>query len=133
MSMSTSTEIDTIRQIARDLVEHCRTQTTDDTPLWKKHFAKDFVSVEGDGKSFTGVDEVLKKHEQWSSDVTMHDASVTGPFIGPSGFSVIFDMDVESRSGRFPRMQMREIANYTVRDGKVVREEFRFDPSMCGG
>lgn len=133
MTMSTSTEIDTIKRIANDLVDHCRKQTDDDTPLWDKHFARDFVSVEGDGKTFTGVAEVLKKHEQWHGDVTMHGGSVTGPFIGPSGFSVIFDMDVESKSGQFPRMQMREVGEYTVKNGKVVREEFRFDPSMCAG
>lgn len=129
----TKNQTDTIRQIATDLVEHCRKNTNDDTPLWDKHFARDFVSVEGDGQSFTGKEQVLAKHKQWHADVINHGATVTGPFVGPSGFSVIFDMDIESKSGAFPRMQMREIADYTVENGKVVREEFRFDPAMCSG
>ena len=133
MSMSTSAETDTIKRIANDLVAHCRSGTNDDTPLWKKHFSKDFVSAEGDGTCYIGHDEVLKKHQQWHSDVVMHGGEVTGPFVGPTGFSVIFDMDIESKSGQFPRMKMREIADYTVKNGKVVREEFRFDPAACGG
>jgi len=117
-------------KIANDLVEHCKSGTNDDTPLWDRHFADDFESVEADGMSFKGRAAVEAKHKQWNDDVTMHSVEVTGPFVGPSGFSVIFDMDVESRSGKFPRMQMREVAVYTVDGGKVVREEFRSPPEM---
>lgn len=131
--MSTMTKDTTVATIAKDLVAHCKSGTNDDTPLWDKHFAPDFVSVEGDGMTFRGRDEVLRKHKAWHDDVIMHGGDVTGPFVGPTGFSVIFDMDVESKSGKFPRMTMREIADYTVEDGKVVREEFRFDPAMCQG
>ncbi|MEZ6165492.1 MAG: SnoaL-like domain-containing protein [Phycisphaerales bacterium] len=131
--MSTATSNEAVTKIAKDLVAHCKSGTNDDTPLWDKHFAPDFVSVEGDGTCYTGREEVLKKHQQWHDDVIMHGGDVTGPFVGPTGFSVIFDMDVESKSGRFPRMNMREIADYTVENGKVVREEFRFDPAMCEG
>ncbi|MEX0877226.1 MAG: SnoaL-like domain-containing protein [Phycisphaerales bacterium] len=131
--MTMTAQNDAIKQIAMDLVEHCRSGTNDDTPLWDKHFAPDFVSVEGDGKTFKGREELLAKHKQWHDDVTMHGGDVTGPFVGPTGFSVIFDMDIESNSGMFPRMKMREIADYTVENGKVVREEFRFDPAMCQG
>lgn len=131
--MSTMTKDTAVAQIAKDLVEHCKRGTNDDTPLWDKHFSPDFVSVEGDGTTFKGREEVLKKHKEWNDDVIMHGGDVTGPFVGPSGFSVIFDMDVESKSGKFPRMTMREIADYTVENGKVVREEFRFDPAMCQG
>lgn len=130
---SMSSSITTVAQIAKDLVAHCKTGTKDDTPLWDKHFTPDFVSVEGDGTVYSGREEILAKHKQWNDDSIMHDVAVTGPFVGPSGFSVIFDMDVESKSGRFPRMNMREIADYSVEHGKVVREEFRFDPAMCGG
>tara|TARA_R110000782_G_scaffold19101_14_gene52128 strand:- start:25590 stop:25997 length:408 start_codon:yes stop_codon:yes gene_type:complete len=128
-----SNQTETVRKIANDLVEHCRKNSDSDVPLWDKHFAKDFVSVEGDGMTFTGKDQVLAKHQKWHADVVNHGTTVTGPFVGPSGFSVIFDMDIESKSGAFPRMKMREVADYTVENGKVVREEFRFDPAMCQG
>lgn len=126
-------QADTIKQIANDLVAHCRSNPKDDMPLWNKHFADGFVSVEGDGMTFSGKEQVLAKHKQWHADVVNHGTTVTGPFVGPTGFCVIFDMDIESKSGAFPRMKMREIADYTVQNGKVVREEFRFDPAMCAG
>ena len=124
---------DAVKRIADDLVAHCRSNPKDDTALWDKHFADGFVSVEGDGMTFSGKEQVMAKHKQWHADVVNHGTTVTGPFVGPTGFCVIFDMDIESKSGAFPRMKMREIADYTVENGKVVREEFRFDTALCQG
>jgi len=53
----------------------------------------------------------------------VHSAKVGGPFVAGDKFVVQFDIDVsEKASGK--RMQMSEVGIYTVKDGKVAREEF---------
>lgn len=132
--MSTMTQDPTIVSIANDIVEHCNTGDHNadyveyDGKIWDKHFAEGWTSIEGDGKVYTGRDEVSAKYREWQKGVTVHDCQVEGPFIGKSGFSIIFDLDMESKDGSFPRMRMKEVANYTVEGGKVVKEEFCYAP-----
>lgn len=131
-----STTASTITQIANDLVAHCKIQAEDfvehDTKLWDKHFAENWTSIEGDGGVFKTRDEVIAKYKKWQSEVTCHDCKVEGPFVGQNSFSVIFDLDMESKVGAFPRMQMKEIATYTVENDKIVKEEFCYHcPESC--
>jgi hypothetical protein len=58
----------------------------------------------------------MKNHE-------VHNAKVGGPFVARDKFVVRFDIDVtEKNSGQ--RFQASEVGIYTVKDGKVVHEEF---------
>ena len=115
--MTTSADTETIKQIASDLFNHCKNgdESMDyveyDSKLWDKHFAPGWTSIEGDGKVYTGRDEVSAKYREWQKGVTVHSCKVDGPFVGQSGFSVLFDMDMESKDGSWPRMQMKEVAN----------------------
>lgn len=131
----TTTAPETITQIGNDIVEHCKIHAEDivahDTKIWDKHFAESWTSIEGDGKTYTGRDAVIAKYKEWEQAVTMHGCEVTGPFVGPNGFSVIFDIDMECKKGSFPRSNMREVANYTVENGKITHEEFRYPPMNC--
>jgi len=132
--MGTTTHDSTIAQIAKDLVEHCKggEESMDyaeyDAKLWDKHFAEGWISIEGDGTSFKGRDEVVAKYRKWQDETTVHGCEIEGPFIGRSGFSVVFEIDMEPKNGSFPRMKMKEVADYTVENGKIVKEEFRFIP-----
>lgn len=133
--MTTTTA--TIAQIANDLVAHCKAGEPDvdfvehDSKIWDKHFAENWTSIEGDGKTFVGRDAVIAKYKEWQAGVTCHSCEVTGPFVGQSGFSVIFDLDMEANDGSFPRSKMKEIANYTVENGKIVKEEFCYQCPDC--
>jgi SnoaL-like protein len=132
--MTTATA--TISQIANDLVAHCKTPAEDfiehDSKLWDKHFAENWTSIEGDGGVFNTRDEVVAKYKKWQDEVTCHDCKVEGPFVGQNSFSVIFDLDMESKVGAFPRMNMKEVAIYTVENGKIVKEEFCYQcPESC--
>ncbi len=134
VSMST-TQIESVTQIANELVAHCKSPCEDmlehDAKLWDKHFVEGWTSIEGDGRVYTGREEVGAKYKKWESEVTCHSCEVTGPFVGPSGFSVIFDLDMEPKDGSWPRMKMQEIAEYTVENGKIVKEEFRYPAGAC--
>ena len=93
----------------------------------------DCVSVEaaamGDGSRETkGLAGIRGKHDWWYGAHDVHKATAEGPFLfGDDRFALIFDMDVTNKeSGQ--RMQMREVGVYTVKNGKIVREEFFYPP-----
>ncbi len=139
--MTTATQDKTITTIAKDLVAHCKAgdESMDyveyDSKIWDKHFADSWTSIEGDGKTYVGREAVIAKYQEWAKNITCYGCEVEGPFIGTDGFSVIFELDAECKQGTFPRMKMKEVANYTVENGKIVKEEFRYIPmdACCGG
>ena len=65
---------------------------------------------------------------RWYGAHDVHQVSAEGPFLfGDDQFSLVFDMDVTNKeSGE--RMQAKEVGVYTVKDGKIVREEFFYSP-----
>jgi len=91
------------------------------------HFSKDLVSCEGlgVGMEWRGRRAVDEKNAWWMQEHIMHGGSAEGPFVGSTGFAVRFTMDVETKSSG-ARESMEEIGVYTVRDGKIVREEFMY-------
>lgn len=88
---------------------------------------REITSVEGVGVSmaWTGKPAVEAKNHEWMSDHVIHGASAEGPFVGASGFAVRFRMDVETKSTGERRV-MDEVGVYTVKNGKIVREEFMY-------
>ena len=97
-------------------------------------FADDVVSVEavampGTQQEIKGLAAVKGKHEWWLANHEIHSASVTGPWPHGDRFVVGFQYDVTNKpSGK--RMKMDEVGPYTVRNGKIVREEFFYDAEM---
>ncbi len=95
-------------------------------------YAENAVSVEaaaqpgGMGDTFEGIAAIRAKHDWWNGAHEDHGGEVSGPFFhGKDKFSLIFDMDVTNKEAG-ERMQMREVAVYTVNDGKIVHEEFYY-------
>jgi ketosteroid isomerase-like protein len=94
-------------------------------------YAKDAESVEAMSTpempaTMKGVTAIKKNNEWWFANHEIHGGSSKGPFPNGDRFAVIFDFDVTAKSGPMAgkRMQMEEVALYTVRDGKIVKEEF---------
>lgn len=91
-------------------------------------YSDDIVSVEagappGQSRESKGLPAILGKAEWWASNHEVHGATVEGPLVAGSHFSVVFKMDVTFKpAGK--RFQMEEVAVYKVADGKVVYEEF---------
>lgn len=87
------------------------------------------VSVEsaappGGSAQAAGLDAIRGKWAWWEDNHTVHETRASGPYLhGTDRFGVIFAMDCTFKpTGE--RTQMQELAIYTVRDGKIVREEF---------
>ena len=73
-----------------------------------------------------GTDAIRKKNEWWFANNELHGGTVKGPFPNGDRFAVQFAFDVTPKNGPMAgkRMQMEEVGLYTVKGGKVVREEF---------
>lgn len=84
-------------------------------------------SVEGVGVGlgWRGLPAVEAKNAEWMSQHTVHGGSAEGPYVGSTGFSVKLRMDVEVKATGARRV-MEEIGVYTVKNGKIVREEFMY-------
>lgn len=116
-----------LKDIAEALVAGCRNGR--ETENLDKLYAPDAVSVEatdmsGHGRSTVGLDEIRGKHRWWHETFEVHEASVDGPFLhSPDRFAVIFEVDATMKASG-ERSRMREVALYTVSEGRIVREEF---------
>ncbi len=91
-------------------------------------YAKDIVSMEahamgGNSAETHGIEGVRAKTEWWEQNMEVHSWKVSGPFVAHDHFVVQYDIDVTDKNSK-KRMQMSEIGFYTVKDGKIVREEF---------
>lgn len=96
----------------------------DDAPAYQALWADDIVSLEphgGDGARVEGRAALLAKHAWWEAHATMHSFVTEGPFVFGDQFALHFTMDVTMQG---ERVQAREIALYTVRDGKIAEERF---------
>jgi hypothetical protein len=55
--------------------------------------------------------------------MNVHSFDVQGPFVAHDRFVVLYDADVSDKKTN-QRHKMSEVGVYTVKDGKIVREEF---------
>jgi ketosteroid isomerase-like protein len=94
-------------------------------------YSPDVVSVEAQGSEempavMKGLPAVRGKNEWWFANHEVHRSEAKGPFPNQDRFAVIFDYEVTPKIGPMAgkRVPMEEVALYTVKDGKIVREEF---------
>ena len=113
-------------QVAKKVVELVRNQA------WREAvdtlYDKNIVSVEArtmDGSSpeTRGIDGVRGKVDWWVDNMQVHSFKASGPFVAHDRFVVQYDADVTDKGSK-KRFQLSEVGVYTVKDGKIVREEF---------
>lgn len=114
-------------EVGRQLVEMFNSRT-DERKIWQAIFAKNWDSVEGEGTNlvFEGRRAVLAKNEQWSAANAIITQKAEGPYCGSTGFVVRYSIELQDRASG-ARQTMEEMAFYTVKNGKIVREEFFYD------
>lgn len=96
-------------------------------------YGADIVSVEAMSTpempaEMRGIEAVRGKNQWWLDNHEIHSASAEGPYPHGEKFAVKYAYDVTAKAGPMAgnRMKMDEVAVYTVRDGKIVREEFYY-------
>ena len=91
-------------------------------------YDKNIVSVEasgmgGESPEKRGVDQVRGKIDWWVNAMEVHSFKAKGPFVAHDRFVVQYDADVTDKNSK-KRRQLSEVGVYTVKNGKIVREEF---------
>jgi hypothetical protein len=91
-------------------------------------YDKNIVSVEasgmgGESPEKRGIDQVRGKIDWWVNTMEVHSFKANGPFVAHDRFVVQYDADVTDKNSK-KRMQLSEVGVYTVKNGKIVREEF---------
>jgi len=99
---------------------------TKDRDIWDAWWDNDRIaSIEGDGSTWTGRKALEAKSEAWEAENEVTSFEVKGPFVGATGFSMHFTVGITNKATG-EKMDMAEVAVYTVENGKVVREEFMY-------
>lgn len=121
-------------EVGRKLVEYCRNGLN--LEAISSLYSDDIVSVEamesptGDVPAeIRGIDKVVAKNKWWYDNNEIHHAEAEGPFPHRDRFAVIFEYETTAKAGprQGQRSRFQEVAVYTVKDGKIVREEFFYD------
>ena len=124
--------MDDAKAVGARLIEFCRNGLNIDAI--SSLYSNDIISVEAVGSDevpaeMRGIDEVVKKNKWWYASNEVHHASAEGPFPHHDRFAVIFHYETSAREGprKGQRIKFDEVAVYTVKNGKIVREEFFYD------
>jgi hypothetical protein len=91
-------------------------------------YHRDIVSIEAAGmpempREQRGLKAVLGKAKWWNENHVIHGGTVDGPWPHDDRFICHFTFDVTMKSTG-QRIKLDEAALYTVKDGKIIREEF---------
>lgn len=91
-------------------------------------YAEDVVSVEArDGEDGSpevrGIEAIRGKVRWWLDAMEVHSWKTSEPFVAHDRFVVQYDGDFTDRESK-TRRQVSEVGVYTVKNGKIVREEF---------
>ncbi len=91
----------------------------------QRFWHEDVSSIEamGEPAALHGRAAVAAKMQAWGEAHEVHGFSVTGPFLNDDQFALYMTIDVTIRATG-QRMEMLEVALYTVHEGKVVEERF---------
>src|SRR6266403_4292244 len=86
------------------------------------------VSVEaypaGGGSPETrGKEGVRGKIDWWVKAMEVHSFKASDPFVGHDRFVVEYDAEVTDKQSK-QRRKLSEVGVYTVKNGKIIREEF---------
>lgn len=99
-----------------------------ESEIWAKWFSPRLVSIETmptGGMAWHGLKAVKAKGEAWMQENAVHGVEVEGPYAGATGFAVRYTMTIEHKpTGNTTTMS--EVGVYTVKNGKVILEEFMY-------
>jgi len=109
-------------EVAKKVVELVRKQAWYDA---LDLYDDNIVSVEADpgSQETKGKEGVRGKIDWWVSAMEVHSFKTGEPFVAHDRFVVQYDADVTDKKSK-ERRKLSEVGVYTVKNGKIVREEF---------
>jgi len=117
----------TTLEVGQQLVALCKQGKNDEAV--ETLYSPDIVSVEAASSpdmpaEVRGMKTLKERSQWWRSNHTIHTQTAEGPFPHGDRFIVRFTYDLTSKPMGNKRIQLDEMALFTVADGKIVREEF---------
>lgn len=121
------------KEVGQKLVELC--QKGENVQAIDSLYSQDVVSIEASTGTdhpmaeIKGIDVVRKKTQEWGANNEVHSGEVQGPFPNGDRFAVIFKYEMTPKNGpmKGKRMTLHEVGIYTVKGGKIAKEEFFYD------
>jgi len=113
-------------EIAKKVVELVRKQAwyeAFDTLYDDNIVSVEAFSMSGGSPETRGKEGVRGKIDWWVNAMEVHSFNASEPFVAHDRFVVQYDADVTDKSSK-RRRRMSEVGVYTVKDGKIIREEF---------
>lgn len=121
----------TTQEVANQLVKLCREGKFEQ--VLTELYSPDIRSVEPEGSTWPtvqGMAEIIKKGEIWTTMVEeVLDSEISEPIVADSFFSITMKSRVKVKDTPEP-IRMDEVCVYQVQDGKVVLEQFFYQPMM---
>jgi hypothetical protein len=111
----------TTEEVAKKVVELVRKQAWYDA--LDTLYDQEIVSVEATAPESRGKEAVRGKIDWWVNAMEVHSFKTSEPFVAHDRFVVQYDADVTEKESK-QRRQISEVGVYTVKNGKIVREEF---------
>ena len=113
-------------EVAKKVVELTRKQAWYEAldSLYDDNIVSVEASGMGGGSPETrGKQGVRGKVDWWVNAMEVHSFKASEPFVAHDRFVVQYDADVTEKQSK-QRQKMSEVGVYTVKNGKIVREEF---------
>lgn len=115
----------TTQEVANRLVALCREGKYEQAQ--RELYTSDAKSIEPEEtqgmQTVQGLDAIIEKGNLFQATVQeWHGGSVEGPLLAGNIIALTIKLDVTFKGGN--RTSMDELAVYTVKDGKIVQEEF---------
>ena len=108
-------------EVAKKVVEFVRKQAWYEA--LDQLYADDIVSIEATAGETRGKEGVRGKIDWWVNAMEVRSFDASEPFVGNDRFVVQYDAEITDKKTK-ERRKLSEVGVYTVKNGKIVREEF---------
>jgi SnoaL-like domain len=112
-------------EVAKKVVELVRKQAWYEAldSLYDDNIVSIEAGLDGGPPEMRGKEAVRGKIDWWVNAMEVHSFKASEPFVAHDRFVVQYHADVTDKETK-GRRKMSEVGVYTVKDGKIVREEF---------
>lgn len=127
--MSTATAPSAAQDLGKKLVALCqqgKNQEAIDTLYADNVVSIEAMEMPGMPARTEGLAAVKARKKAFYDNSTVHSSTCEGPWPHGDRFIVTFSIDMTAKAGPMAgqRMQMKEAALFTVKNGKITQEEF---------
>ncbi|HEY8780285.1 MAG TPA: nuclear transport factor 2 family protein [Mucilaginibacter sp.] len=129
--MSTQVETMTAQEVANRLVQLCREGKNADAI--NELYDDKVVSIEPEGSPMggktVGKDAILENTNQWFNSVEqIHSVNISDPIVSGNFFACTMSVDATYKGKG--RNAMDELCVFEVKDGRIVKDQFFYNPGM---